>query len=57
MRAENDDRERMFKAIAAATGTDLSQLPKIRSTYVTTLRQKARRGDWMQMPDGSWRNK
>jgi len=45
VRAENADRERMFKAIAAATGTDLSQLPKIRSTYATTLRQKARRGD------------
>ena len=45
VRAENADRERMFKAIAAATDTDLSQLPKIRSTYATTLRQKARRGD------------
>ena len=55
--AENADRERMFKEIAAAAGTDLSQLPKIRSTYSTTLRQKARRGDWIQMPDGSWRQK
>ena len=57
VRAENADRERMFKEIAAATGTDLSQLPRIRSTYATTLRQKARRGDWIQMPDGSWRQK
>ncbi len=57
VRAENADRERMFKAIAAATGTDLSQLPKIRSTYATTLRQKARRDDWIQMPDGSWQQK
>ena len=57
VRAENADRERMFKEIAAATGTDLSQLPKIRSTYATTLRQKARRGDSIQMPDGSWRQK
>lgn len=57
VRAENSDRERMFKEIAAATGTDLSQLPQIRSTYATTLRQKARRGDWIQMPDGSWKQK
>ncbi len=57
IRAENADRERMFKEIAAATGTDLQQLPQIRSTYATTLRGKARRGDWIQMPDGSWRQK
>ena len=57
VRAENADRERMFKEIAAATGTDLSQLPRIRSTYAATLRQKARPGDWIQMPDGAWRQK
>ena len=57
VRDENADRERMFKEIAAATGTDLSQLPRIRATYATTLRQKARPGDWIQMPDGSWRQK
>ena len=57
VKAENADRERMFKEIAAATGTNLSQLPKIRSTYATTLRQKARPGEWIQMPDGSWRQK
>ena len=57
VKAENADRERMFKEIAAATGTDLSHLPRIRTTYATTLRQKARQGDWIQMPDGSWRQK
>ena len=57
VKAENADRERMFKEIAAATGTDLSQLPQIRETYATTLRQKARSGDWIQMPDGSWKQK
>ncbi len=57
VRAENADRERMFKEIAAATGTDLSQLPQIRSTYATTLRNKAKPGAWIQMPDGSWRRK
>ncbi|MEM7586747.1 MAG: DUF1318 domain-containing protein [Acidobacteriota bacterium] len=57
VKAENADRERMFKEIAAATGTDLSQLPKIRSTYAATLRQKARPGDWIQLPDGSYQQK
>lgn len=55
VRAENADRERMFKEIAAASGADLSQLPRIRATYAATLRQKAKRGDWIQMPDGGWR--
>ncbi len=57
VRAENADRERMFKEIAAATGTAHSQLPQIRATYAATLRQKAKPGDWIQMPDGSWRQK
>ena len=57
VKAENADRNRMFEEIAAATSTDLSQLPRIRSTYASTLRQKARPGDWVQMPDGSWKTK
>ena len=55
--AENSDRERMFKEIAAATGTDLSQLSSIKKTYAQTLRQKARRGDWIELPDGTWKQK
>lgn len=57
VKAENADRERMFKEIAAATGTDLSQLPQIRATYATTLRESARAGDWVQGPDGAWSQK
>jgi uncharacterized protein len=57
VREENADRERMFKEIAAATGADLSQLPNIQRTYAETLRANARSGDWIQMPDGSWRQK
>ncbi len=57
VKAENADRNQMFEEIAAATSTDLQQLPRIRSTYASTLRQKARRGDWIQMPDGSWKAK
>ncbi len=57
VRDENADRQRMFKEIAAATGANLSQLPRIQETYATTLRQKARRGDWIQLPDGRWESK
>ena len=57
VKAENADREQLFKEIAAAKNVDLSQLPKIRETYATTLRQDARPGDWIQMPDGSWKQK
>ena len=57
VKAENTDRETMFKEIAAATGADLSQLPQVQQTYAETIRQKARPGDWIQMPDGSWKQK
>lgn len=57
VREENADRERMFKEIAAATGTDLSQLPRIQQTYAETLRANARPGDWIQLPDDRWRQK
>lgn len=57
IKAENDDRERMFKEIAAATGADPSSIPQIRTTYAETLRQKARPGDWIQLPGGEWKQK
>ncbi len=57
VKAENADRERMFKEIAAATGTDLSQLPQIQATYAATLRDNAAKGEWIQLPDGTWKQK
>lgn len=57
IKAENTDRERMFKEIAAATGVDLSTLPRIRRTYAATLRANARKGDWLQAEDGAWSQK
>ena len=57
VREENADRERMFEEIAAATGTDLSQLPQIQRTYAETLRQRARAGEWIELPDGQWKQK
>lgn len=57
VKAENDDRERMFQEIAAATGTDLSQLEQIQRTYAETLRNKAVQGDWIEKVDGTWTQK
>ena len=51
---ENADREQLFKEIAAAKKVELAQLPQIRATYAATLRENARPGDWIQLPDGSW---
>ena len=36
---------------------DLSQIPKIQQTYAATLRDNARPGDWIQTPDGAWKQK
>ena len=57
VKEENEGRERMFKEIAAATGTDLSQLPQIQSTYAETLRERANAGDWIQLASGEWKQR
>lgn len=57
VRAENEDRERLFKEIAAAKGVDLSQLPRIRETYAATLRTNAAPGEWIQTAAGEWQQK
>ena len=57
VREENADRDRMFREIAAATSADLAQLPQIQSTYAETLRRNAKAGEWIQMPDGQWKQK
>jgi uncharacterized protein YdbL (DUF1318 family) len=57
VREENADREQLFKEIAAAENVELSQLDRIRQTYAETMRDKARPGDWIQLPDGTWQQK
>jgi uncharacterized protein YdbL (DUF1318 family) len=57
VKAENTDREQLYREIAAEKNIDLSQLPKIQATYAETLRANARSGDWIQSPDGSWKQK
>jgi len=57
VKAENADREQLFREMAAAKKVDPSQIPKIRETYAGTLRANARPGDWIQTPDGAWKRK
>jgi uncharacterized protein YdbL (DUF1318 family) len=57
VKSENADRETLYKEIAAAEGVDASQIPRIRETYAETLRNNARRGDWIQSPGGQWAQK
>jgi uncharacterized protein YdbL (DUF1318 family) len=57
VKEENADREQLFKEIAAAEDVDLSQLERIRTTYAETIRDKARPGDWIQLPDGTWKQR
>jgi len=57
VRAENADREQLFKEMAVAKNVDASQIPQIRKTYASTMREAARAGDWIQMPDGTWKQK
>jgi uncharacterized protein YdbL (DUF1318 family) len=57
VKAENLDREALFHEIAVAKKVEPSQIPKIRETYASTLRDNARPGDWIQLPDGAWKKK
>lgn len=57
VREENDDRRALYREIAAATGVDPSQIAKVGETYAATLREVARPGEWIQLPDGSWQQK
>jgi uncharacterized protein YdbL (DUF1318 family) len=57
VKAENTDREELYKEVAVAKGVDLSQLPKIRETYAATLRERAKPGEWIQGADGAWKQK
>ena len=57
VKEENADREELFREIAAAKKVDASQVPKIQETYAQTIRERARAGEWIQMPDGAWKQK
>jgi uncharacterized protein YdbL (DUF1318 family) len=57
IKAENADREALYRELAAVKNVALSQLARIRETYAKTLREKAKSGDPIQQPDGRWTEK
>ena len=57
MNEENADRGRQFAEEAKAKKMDPSQIPKIQENYAQTFRDRAKAGEWIQMPDGVWKKK
>lgn len=55
---ENADRETLMQRVLATNETFTPQdLPKIRRTFATLNRDRARSGDWIQRDDGQWTRK
>lgn len=54
---ENADRTELYREMAAAKNVDAAQIGKIGETYAATLRENAKPGEWIQMPDGNWKKK
>jgi uncharacterized protein YdbL (DUF1318 family) len=54
---ENADRERLYVALAAGSGGGPDALVEVRESYAELLRESARRGEWIQLPDGKWKKK
>lgn len=54
---ENADRTEMFAEMAVAKKVDSAQIPKIQEIHAQTIRESAKAGEWIQMPDGAWKQK
>jgi hypothetical protein len=54
---ENADRTTQFAEVAKAEKADASQIPKIQERYAQTFRDRAKAGEWIQLPDGVWKKK
>jgi uncharacterized protein YdbL (DUF1318 family) len=57
VRAENEDRNALYREIAKAKDLDPSQVPQVAETYAATLRERAEKGHWIQLPGGEWKRK
>ena len=55
--AENADREKLYRVLVSNGKSDESALETIRQNYAELLRGDARPGDWIQLPDGTWKQK
>ena len=57
LRAENNDREALYKELATANKISLSDVGKIKAVFAKTLKTKARVGHWYQDEKGNWTQK
>ncbi len=56
-RAENNDREALYKELAIANKIELSEINRIKTVFAKTRRSKAKPGHWYQDEKGKWAQK
>ncbi len=54
LRAENNDREALYKELAAANKIDPADIGKVKSIFAKTLKSKAKPGHWHHDEKGKW---
>jgi uncharacterized protein YdbL (DUF1318 family) len=54
LRAENNDREALYKELAAANKIDPADIDKVKSIFAKTLKSKAKPGHWHHNEKGNW---
>ena len=57
LRAENNDREALYKELATANKISLSEVGKIKTVFAKTRISKVRPGHWYQDEKGKWTQK
>ena len=57
LRAENNDREALYKELTAANKIDPADIDKVKSIFAKTLKLKAKPGHWYHDEKGNWTQK
>ncbi len=57
LRAENTDRETLYKELAVANKISLSEISSIKTVFAKTRKTKAKPGHWFQDEKGKWTQK
>jgi len=57
LRAENSDREALYKELATANKIDPADIDKVKSIFAKTLKSKAKPGHWHHDEKGNWTQK
>jgi Uncharacterized protein conserved in bacteria len=57
LKAENNDRDSLYKELATANKIDLADIGKVKSIFAKTLKSKAKPGHWYHDEKGNWTQK